>query len=130
MEGATMGTAHAGTGLVAAGDAATGGGPVLEDAVGARLMVLVAADGRIGLYRDDIESFDMLASASVAPPAGAVTVGLRLDGDRATVLVDGVAVTSAVVNLAPVGVGLAVWLPTAAATVAFGAYRVWSPAPA
>ena len=113
-----------------AGDAAASAGVVVADAEGTRLIVLLAADGRVALYRDSIESLDGLASASVAPPAGPTTVGLRLAGGTATVLVDGVAVTSAVVGLEPLVVGLAVWSPMMAATVAFGAYRAWVPAPA
>jgi len=112
------------------GDTGVGAGPVLEDATGLRLMVLVSADGRIGLYRDSFESFDLLASASVAPPEGVLTVGLRLDGGTAVVIADGVAVTSATTSAEPVTVGLAVWSPFGAATVSFAAYRVWSRLPA
>ena len=113
----------------ASGDPATSAGPILEDVTGARLMVLLSADGRVGLYRDSIESFDLLASAAIAPPSGVVTVGLLLDGEAATVLLDGAAVTSAVTSLVPVAVGLAVWSPFAPARVAFEAYRVWSSPP-
>jgi hypothetical protein len=112
------------------GDAGVSAGPILEDAPGSRLMVLASADGRVGLYRDSVESFDLLASASVAPPEGALTVGLTLDGGTALVIADGVAVTSAAVSAEPVAVGLAVWSPFGAATVSFGGYRVWSRLPA
>jgi hypothetical protein len=110
----------------ASGDAATSAGLVVADAAGRRLMLLVARGGDVGLFSDTIESFDLLASASVEPQSGTLTLAMRVEPSAVTVLLDGAAVTSAAGGFEIAGVGLAVWSPMSAATIEFQTYRVWS----
>ncbi len=106
-------------------DPEAGAGPVIEDDQGTRLLALVSADGRVTLFRDSVESLDLLASGSISPPSGPVELELSVDANGATVSVDGVPVTSATASLAPIAFGLAVWVVSRSTTIVVDAYRVW-----
>jgi hypothetical protein len=104
----------------------TGAGLAVVDAVGTRFLALVAADGRVSLLRDSIESLDLLASGSTSAPVGTVGLGLSIGAATTTVSVDGIPVTSAQASIAPNAVGLAVWAMGGPATIDVDTYRVWS----
>jgi hypothetical protein len=111
-----------------AGSPASGAaGLVIGDGAGTRLLALVGADGKVGVYRDNIESLDLLASGSITLTGRSVRLAVSLSTDGAIVTVDDqqVARTSNV----PAGreFGLAVWSWEAPATVLVERYRISSP---
>jgi hypothetical protein len=112
--------------ISASADPATGAGVSIEDVAGARLLAMVSPDGRVTLFRDSIESLDLLASGSISPPSGVVELTLSLDAGTAAVSIDGIQVASARATLSTMGVGLAVWAVGGPAAIDVDAYRVWA----
>jgi hypothetical protein len=109
------------------GPASGAAGVVIGDGAGTRLLTLVGADGKVGLYRDNVESLDLLASGSVALVDGRATVAVAVSAEGAVVLVDGEQVARTSETLPAREFGLALWSWEAANTVRVEHYRIWSP---
>jgi hypothetical protein len=109
------------------GEPASAAGIALEAADGTRLAAMVSGDGRVTLLRDSFVQLDQLAAGSIDPPSAPVRLRLALDGEVATVSVDGVVVARAREPFEPIAVGLAVWAggPTRVEVLR---YEVWSDA--
>jgi hypothetical protein len=92
-------------------------GPFVADATGTRIGVLLSADGRVTIFRDSLESFDVLASGSTTAPTGPVRLTLVLGPAGTLALIDGHPVTTIRERLAPASFGLAIWAQTAPGTL-------------
>lgn len=87
-------------------------GPFAADASGTRIGAFLSAAGRVTIFRDSLESFDILASGSTTAPTGPVRLTLVLGPAGTLALVDGHPVATVREHLAPASFGLAIWAQT------------------
>jgi hypothetical protein len=92
-------------------------GAFVADATGTKIGVLLSADGRVTIFRDSLESFDVLASGSTTASTGPVRLTLVVGPAGTLALIDGHPVTTIRDRLAPASFGLAIWAQTAPGTL-------------